>query len=538
MIMDLLKVFITEDESVVREGLRDIIPWEKHGFEFVGDAPDGEMALPLIRKLRPDVLITDIKMPFMDGLSLSNIVSRELPDTKIIILSGYSDFEYARQAIELNVDQYLLKPITKAAMIKALELTRQKIEDEQEQKDYLRRYEQENKKFESFSRRAFFEKLVEGSMSVQQIYEQADELSLDLNADGYNFVIFTVQAQNDSSYSESAAMVQEGLLNYFLRYPDYILFRCNLLSYAVLIKGSAEELSELTRRSVEIIQCRCEAAETPLNWYVAVGAPTYRLSGLSQCYADTNHVLAYRHIMPTRHVFNADMLSAERSGNATERINVLDPEKIDPMVVRSFIQNGTADEVEAFVEEYLENLGGAEHSVMFKHYLIMSARINAELVLQELGCSKEEFISRIPGVDMNLPAEELKDYFVKVLGTAVNMRDLETQRQSSDIIESALRHIDRHYTEESISLNSVAQAINISANYLSALFSQKMGVSFVEYLTQKRMNRAKQLLRQTDKRSGEIAYEVGYKDPRYFSFVFKKTQGCTPRSYRTGEADV
>jgi len=118
------------------------------------------------------------------------------------------------------------------------------------------------------------------------------------------------------------------------------------------------------------------------------------------------------------------------------------------------------------------------------------------------------------------------------------MRDLETQRQSSDIIESALRHIDRHYTEESISLNSVAQAINISANYLSALFSQKMGVSFVEYLTQKRMNRAKQLLRQTDKRSGEIAYEVGYKDPRYFSFVFKKTQGCTPRSYRTGEADV
>ena len=113
--MDLIKVFIAEDEIIVREGLRDMIPWEKYGFEFVGDAPDGEMALPLIRKLKPDVLITDIKMPFMDGLSLSNIISREFPETKIIIISGYSDFEYARQAIELNVDQYLLLGNTQTA---------------------------------------------------------------------------------------------------------------------------------------------------------------------------------------------------------------------------------------------------------------------------------------------------------------------------------------------------------------------------------------------------------------------------------------
>lgn len=109
----------------------------------------------MIRRLKPDVLITDIKMPFMDGLALADIVSRELPDTKIIILSGYSDFEYAQRAIQLKVDQYLLKPITKASMVQALEQTRRRIEEEQEQKEFLRRYEQEIKKFESFSRRAF-----------------------------------------------------------------------------------------------------------------------------------------------------------------------------------------------------------------------------------------------------------------------------------------------------------------------------------------------------------------------------------------------
>ena len=132
-----LKVFLVEDESVVREGLRDNIPWQQFGYQFVGEAGDGEMALPLIRKTRPDVLITDIKMPFMDGLTLSHIVGQEFPEMKIIIISGYDDFEYARQAIREGVEQYLLKPITRRTLQKALTEVKEKIESEQEQKNYL-----------------------------------------------------------------------------------------------------------------------------------------------------------------------------------------------------------------------------------------------------------------------------------------------------------------------------------------------------------------------------------------------------------------
>ena len=534
--MEMIKVFITEDESIVREGLRDIVPWEKYGFEFVGDAPDGEIALPLIRKLKPDVLITDIKMPFMDGLALSSIVSRELPDTKIIILSGYSDFEYARQAIALNVDQYLLKPITKAAILKALELTRQKIQEEREQKDYLRRYEQDIKKYESFSRRAFFERLVEGSMSVQQIYEEAGRLNLDLNADGYNFVIFTVQSVTENTYSEAAAVALDGLLDYFLRYPGYILFRSSLLSYAALIMGDSADLADLTDRALDIIQRRCSAAGEQLNWYAAVGTPTYRLSGLSQCYSDANHVLAYRHLLPLTHVFRAEMLRSERENTGAGCLETLDPGKLDPMIIRNFLQAGTPEETEAFVQEYLSNLAGAERSMLFRHYIMMSVRINAEVVLQQLGCQQEDF-ARLPNPEVNLPAQEVGEYITSVLTAALQLRDLKSQQENSDIINNAIRYIEKHYTDENISLNSVAQAINISANYLSALFSQKMEVSFVEYLTQKRMNRAKQLLQRTNMRSSEIAYEVGYRDPRYFSFVFRKTQGCTPRAFRAGETE-
>ena len=108
----MLKVFLVEDECVVREGLRECIDWARYGFEFCGDAPDGELALPQIRKLRPDILITDIKMPFMDGLALSKLVCAELPETKIILISGHNDFEFAQEAIEIGVEQYLLKPVT------------------------------------------------------------------------------------------------------------------------------------------------------------------------------------------------------------------------------------------------------------------------------------------------------------------------------------------------------------------------------------------------------------------------------------------
>ena len=126
----LRKVFLVEDETVIREGLRDRIPWDQFGYRFVGEAADGEMALPLIRKTKPDVLITDIKMPFMDGLSLSKIVSKEFPRMKIIIISGYDDFEYARQAIEVGVDQYLLKPVTRMKLKNVLLELKDKISSE------------------------------------------------------------------------------------------------------------------------------------------------------------------------------------------------------------------------------------------------------------------------------------------------------------------------------------------------------------------------------------------------------------------------
>jgi two-component system response regulator YesN len=238
--------------------------------------------------------------------------------------------------------------------------------------------------------------------------------------------------------------------------------------------------------------------------------------------------------MPQKHVLTADVVALGRQ--TWDGCGAVDAGAADPGLIRDFLQSGLESEVEDFTADYFGKLGSALDSLMFRHYLMLSVRVSALSVIGELGLDRAQLAQRLPAPEPGAP-DELRPYFTEVLRAALSLRDEETQRQGGRLVESALQYIDGHYTDEDISLNAVARAVNISTNYLSAMFSQKMGISFVEYLTQKRMARARQLLRQSGKRSSEIAAEVGYKDPRYFGAVFKKTQGCTPREYRAGDVD-
>ena len=210
----MFKVFLVEDEIVVREGIRKNIQWEQYGFSYAGDALDGELALPLIRQIQPDLLITDIKMPFMDGLALSELVRKELPRTKIVIISGYDDFTYAQQAIRMGVEQYLLKPVIKEKMVDLLISLQKKMEAEQQQRDYLSMFQREAQEYEAFSRRRFFEQIVTGGLSVSEISETAKSMDIDLNAPGYNILLFSLSsAQYDASapegYTDALAQLQD-----------------------------------------------------------------------------------------------------------------------------------------------------------------------------------------------------------------------------------------------------------------------------------------------------------------------------------------
>lgn len=539
----MLKVFLVEDESIVREGLRDNIPWQQYGYEFVGEASDGEMALPLIQKAKPDVLLTDIKMPFMDGLSLSKLVHQEFPEMKIIIISGYDDFEYARGAILVGAEQYLLKPITRAALQKALAELKTKIETEREQKNYQEKFQSEAREYEQFSRTDFFVKVFEGRMPVQDMYEEAAKLSLKINAPCYNILLFSLQekrtAEDRGTESEGFARKREELLHYFIRYPENLVFRWNVNTYGVLIKGSAAQMQELGARCLENVDRICHPAEELLDWYVALGEPVERLSLLAECYSKANHLFAYRFLRPQLHVFTVETMGRivpekEEGGS----IRDIDPAKMEAELIRDFLLQGARDEVADFVENYLLAVGEALQSAMFRNYLTLHVYFAAVSYVESLGCGREELLQLLNDGGLTpegqYDVEALPDYLCGLIERAMELRDRESDNQSKHILKKALTYIEENYSQESLSLNSVAGEVNVSANYFSAIFSRAMQVTFVEYVTGKRMDKAKRLLRQTQMHTGEIAMEVGYKDPHYFSFVFKKTQGCTPREYRAG----
>ena len=201
------------------------------------------------------------------------------------------------------------------------------------------------------------------------------------------------------------------------------------------------------------------------------------------------------------------------------------------------MQNASAQEVADFAGEYIRSVEEALGSKPFCQYLMLNLRFTAARFAASLGVDQRDAFASLDCLELvgrNVTAADLKGYFSAILLRMVELRDRSSSSQFRSLLKQAVAYIDGHFTEESLSLNQVAREVNISANYLSAVFSQEMGATFTEYVTGRRMERAKELLRTTDKRSGEVAAAVGYRDPHYFSFLFKKTQGCTPRDYRGG----
>lgn len=536
----MLRVFLAEDETIIRETLRDTVPWAQCGYTFAGEAADGEMALPLIRKLRPDVLITDIRMPFMDGLALSKLVLQEFPQMKVIILSGYDDFEYAQKAIGLGVERYLLKPITKSTLIGVLEEVREKIQGERAQQNYLAQFHQEAQDYEQYARRRFFERIVGGQLSVPQIYEQAEKLDLDLRAQCYDIVLVSSMPERDTgaeAYSEPGARIRDGLVAHFLKHPEYVLFRWNLASYAVLLLGDRGDMDRIICRCVDKVRSLYETYGPEQKWYVAVGTPTQRLSALPGCFEEVSRLWAYRHILPEQHVLSADTVSILTGAGADHDLSGLDMAKVNPAVLTGVLHSASAQEISSFVDEYIHSLADGLESMPFCQYLMLSARFTATQFVESLGIGQKEFLSSLSCLNMvgqRVSTDDLKRYLSDILLRAIELRDNLTGSQYKSLLKQVVDYIDRNFQREDISLNRVAKEVNISPNYLSAVFSQEMGTTFVEYLTGKRMEKARELLRNSDLRSGEIAAAVGYKDSHYFSFLFKKTQGCTPRDYRGG----
>ncbi len=281
------KVFLVEDEIVTRQGIRDNVDWQGSGFEFCGDASDGELALPAIQATRPDLIITDIKMPFMDGLELCAIARERWPSIKTIILSGHDEFEYAQQAIRLGVTEYLLKPVSSQDLQRALGKIAGELDAERREQERLGQLAEQLEEHRSMLRERLLLKLVFGVISPAEAISQALALGIDLAARCYLVAVVRVEAAGHAERMDYAGYrrVQEIVAGLIAKNPDVFLLSKDLDELVLIMKGDTAEylqeerdlLLEKIGRAIDLTACKL---------VVGRGSPIRRSADISQSFTE------------------------------------------------------------------------------------------------------------------------------------------------------------------------------------------------------------------------------------------------------------
>lgn len=530
-----MKVFLVEDEFVVREGIKNNIDWKAHGYEFCGEASDGELAFPMIQKEKPDIVITDIRMPFMDGLELSRLIKKELPWTEIILLTGYAEFEYAKEAIKIGVAEYLSKPINGEDLIKTVDGVAEKLREKLKQRKLQEQYQKEMEENFLRDRKELFWHLVTGKKTAVELLETAEELHIDLSAMWYNIVLTHTQSARHAhdEYSDRVIRIEQ-MMEKLVDGRHVLVFDRDLEGKALLFKADTYE--ELLQFQNDYLQRMKEILDEYdyIRYFGGIGEPVNRLRELPLSFAKASHAFAHRYLMKENCFVGSSELE---TGVYTtrEKFDIADVnvKQMDRGKITEFLKLGEAEEVVYFIEEYFRALGASVlNSSMFRQYIVMDVCFCVIEFLEGLGFPKEEIKSfEVRTEDLKSPESAL-EYVKRIVRHAVEYREKRASNRYGNIVDEVMRYIEENYANEELSLNHLAAQVNFSPSHLSMIFSQQTGQTIIKYLTDYRIGHAKELLRCTNKRSSEIAQEVGYKDPHYFSYLFKKSQGMTPTQYR------
>lgn len=521
-------VFLVEDEIVVREGIRSSIPWEKTRFNLIGEAPDGEMALSMLKELKPDILLTDIRMPFMDGLALSRIVRKTQPWMKIVIISGHDEFKFAREAISLGVEEYLLKPVSADDMLICLEKIADQIEDEKRSLDNIAVLRQQAQSNTEAQREKWLVSLVCGEVSAEKAIESARDHGLDLIAKGYSVLI--VEIDLPAGDFTQLEIVRSVLATNEVSALEVISFPQGVNQYVFIVKDNGEESLEEVSYSLAQGLLFEVKRKTSSKIFVGIGLPVERIAEIPRSFFEANAAL--RHIVANGNKEIIGFADMEAQARAGYRLGS------DPVADR--LRLLTSGDLECFVSQYEEMLGKNENqSSYIGYYLLYDLVIAATTVAREFGGNPADLFPSTHSHELIIKLASDRRTFSaeirRILLAIQNLQNAFPVDPHFSMIRKAKLYIDSHFSDSDISLHIVASEVNVSPNHFCTIFSQESGETFIEYLTCVRIEHAKKLLRTTRMKIADIAYASGFNDPHYFSFMFKKKTGTSPREYRSEE---
>ncbi|MFN8594742.1 MAG: response regulator [Anaerolineae bacterium] len=514
------KVFFVEDEIVTREGIRDKVDWRGHGFEFCGEAPDGEMALPLLQAVQPDVVITDIKMPFMDGLELSRIVRERLPAAKIVILSGHDEFEYAQAAIQLGVTEYLLKPVTVQDLHTALQKIALQLDQERQAAENVRKLQRQVEENRTSLRERLLLDLVVGRVSSAEAIEKAQPLGLELIAGTYLVVVIKLALRDpvaafDYLDYEQARQIVSDVVE---RDAAVFLIKKDLEELVLIMTGNTLDALE-ARRTTLLNEIRQRLRTTKCSVTIGCGLPKQRLTDVCSSFIEA--------LIDMQATANR---SASGRANGVGKAELL---KINKSAVDSYLKCGVKEDFDDFFETFIRPLGeSALKSHILKNYLVMDVVLTTAKFLNELGGNVDHVIPDLNFIEDLQTVDQIREQMQSILVSALVFRDSQATNQYAGMIQQARDYIERHFRDPNLSLTEVASHAHLSPSHFSTVFSQETGQTFKDYLTEIRIRTAKELLRGTTLKSFEIAEQIGYSDPHYFSYVFRKHTSLSPKEFR------
>lgn len=523
--MRTFSIILADDEQNILYGMQKGINWEELGFIVAGTAQNGKEVLEMMDDLHPDLVISDIKMPFMDGLELAKTIHENYMNTKVILFSGWDDFEYARLAISYGVSEYLMKPIDYDEMKKLLVNMHQTLEEEYNEKLNWTRLEYAYLKSLPLLRQQFFTQLVLGTMELDECHQQIKNLVLEL--DNKQYCIIAVKIQKvDHNDVFSALSIKETLKEALDKISKVYEFGIGDKEIFLLTGDKKHEIGKISRS----IQEASIMITRIFGVHISCGMSenTNQLEDIPTIYTQAKDALEYNLVVPDESYtyYNDLMLQEEVETDWNTTV-----EQIGKTITYC-----DTEELKEQVDDLVNVLHQAHYNLNEYQMVIMEISfIFARLYKKYHITDGEEFegSKKMAVTILSLTTGEELDRWLLDYCQLIRLL-IQKKRVDNNVIlvENAKKIVQENFSDPDLSVESVCDALHVSTSHFSKIFKQETGGTFMNYMISLRMEHAKKLLLQTNYKSLVIGEMVGYPEPNYFSYVFKKNCGISPAKYR------
>ena len=531
------KILLVDDEILVRDAIRENIDWGKLDCELIGDCENGKQAVEFVKTHEVDIVLTDILMPYMDGMELSHFLHDNYPDVLIVIFSGFGEFEYAKKAIQYNVSEYMLKPVTAMELTKVIENMKEKLDSrkkEQRKMESLTEVSQDYHKNANVIRSKALDCLVKCTREVQVSLDELERMGITFQAASYRVAVFDIDTysemyQMDMDKQQESALMAFVLFNVgdeiVVQEKAGVVYQEGNNRVCIIFAGNrTKEFSENIHRICHEIQKKVKEV-IGLETSIGIGSWVRSPYELIYSYRLAAKAIDYRYLLGGNLLFD---MEEKKTDNSIFLINDLE-------TLTEAIKSGDRRLME-------ETLGQIETEIKSALVEKSYACIYLQQVIRAIGntcqslseepekiiAQREALLKAVTEQRMFSQAAALVEkYAQEVFDELQELNSSSGQRQGM----LAMDYIQKNYMDPGLSLNSICSYLNISTSYFSTIFKEMTGETFIEVLTRVRMEKAKELLENTTMKNYEIAEKVGFSDPHYFGISFKKITGKTPTEY-------